>query len=198
FQSCWNCEASLVEVLSLLNEPGLERTGWTRWTWWTYGCRRPCDLLVYNVHIVHYVHTQSSVHLMAPSLAATFAHRFMILRLAVSTAAWLLSAAMDCIHRGPGAAFGLILRHTLIFIAFLDVPGLTFLFICVFVFVAPWHFTSSLFVPCVYDSASCGLSARRYSLIGNGLRSAIRMPTRFGVRLAKPRPYWRQGRMITD
>jgi hypothetical protein len=51
---------------------------------------------------------------------------------------------MHRIHGSPGASLGFIFRDTAFLVAFLNMPGLSFLFVRVFVFVSSWHFVSSL------------------------------------------------------
>src|ERR1041385_3461285 len=79
------------------------------------------------------------------AFSSAFSHRLMILWLAVTATARFLAAMMNGIDGGPGAALGFLFRHAAFFVALLDVAGLTFFFVGVFVFVTSWHFCILLF-----------------------------------------------------
>src|SRR5581483_148801 len=83
--------------------------------------------------------------LMMATLSATFPHRLVIFGFAITSAARFLATVMHRIDGGPGAALGFFLRDATLLVAFLDVLGLTLLFVCVFVFVASWHFLFLLY-----------------------------------------------------
>src|SRR5438067_2002534 len=75
--------------------------------------------------------------------ASAFSHRLVILAFAVTATARLLTAMMNCVHRRPGTAFSFIFRDATSLVAFLNMPGLSFLLVRVFVFVSSWHLVSS-------------------------------------------------------
>jgi hypothetical protein len=81
---------------------------------------------------------------MAPAFASAFSHRLVILAFAVTAAAGLFATMVNGIHGSPGTALSFIFRDAAFLVAFLNVPGLSFLFVRVFVFVSSWHFVSSL------------------------------------------------------
>src|SRR5689334_2755588 len=78
--------------------------------------------------------------LMTAAFSSAFLHRLVILRLTVTAAARFLAAMMYGVHRGPGAALGFFFRHAPFFVTLLDVSGLSFFFVRIFVFVTSWHF----------------------------------------------------------
>src|SRR5580765_42232 len=106
-------------------------------------------------------------HLMMSAFAAALSHRFVIFGLPISATSRFLAAVMDSVDGCPRAPLGFFLRNSVLLVTFLDVPGLPFLFVGVFVFVASWHFVSSFF-DCVSNenqvSANC---RRRYAVNPN-------------------------------
>src|SRR5437588_4612211 len=84
--------------------------------------------------------------LMTTALASAFSHRLVIFRLTVSATAGFLAAVMHGIYAGPSAALGFFFLHASLFVTLLDMSGLPFFFVCVFVFVTSWHFWFSLLI----------------------------------------------------
>jgi hypothetical protein len=65
----------------------------------------------------------------------------MILGLAVSAASGFFPTTVHCVNRRPGSALRLILWNAPVLVAFLYVSSLPFFLVCVFRFVAAWHFS---------------------------------------------------------
>src|SRR5256885_601067 len=63
------------------------------------------------------------------AFASALSHRLVILVFAITATARFLATMMNGIHRRPSAAFSFILRDATFLVAFLDVSGLSFLFV---------------------------------------------------------------------
>src|ERR1051325_5776992 len=83
--------------------------------------------------------------LMTSAFASALSHRLVVLALAIAATTRLFAAVMHRVDGCPRAPLGFLLRNSALLIAFLDVSGLSFLFVRIFVFVASWHFVSSFF-----------------------------------------------------
>src|SRR5436190_18260796 len=63
----------------------------------------------------------------------------MIFRRPVSTTARFLAAMRRFVDGCPGSALGFVRRYAAVLVAFLDVVGLSFLFVGVLRFITAWH-----------------------------------------------------------
>jgi hypothetical protein len=75
----------------------------------------------------------------AAAFGASPPHGLVILGLPVTTAARFLTAAMNFVDSGPGAALSLVFRHAPALVAFFNVLRLSFFLVGVFRFVPAWH-----------------------------------------------------------
>jgi hypothetical protein len=76
---------------------------------------------------------------MFSAFVAAFAHRLVVLGLAVATASGFFPAPVDFVHGRPRTALSFLVGYATALVSFLDVLLLPLLFVSVFGFVSAWH-----------------------------------------------------------